>query len=61
VSRITGDRARRREFITFLGSVALTRPLSAYAQQTQQIRRAGVLMPFDEQNAFGKEIVETLH
>ncbi len=38
---------RRRDFITLLG-VAATRPFAARAQQTQRLRRIGVLMSFAE-------------
>ena len=48
---------QRRDFIALLGAGAVARPFSARAQQAQQIKRVGVLVPFAEDDPDAREQV----
>src|SRR5215471_13084213 len=52
--RRRGDRMRRRAFIGTIGAMVLSSPLMARAQQSERMRRVGVLTNRDESNPEGQ-------
>ena len=52
-----GEAMRRREFIAFVGGAAAAWPLVAQAQQTEQMRRIGVLMARSANDPEGQAFV----
>jgi len=54
-------RMRRREFITLIGGATAAWPLAANAQQSERLRRIGVLMNRAADNPEGQDRLAAFH